>query len=62
MQGWRWTAFIHPDDVGKIVEKWRLSLATGEPFLQEARVLRADGEYRWMGDEITLDEVERIGI
>src|SRR5579859_7316942 len=46
--GWKWTAFIHPEDVEKIVEKWRTSLASGEPFLHEARVLRADGEYRWM--------------
>ena len=48
LQGWKWTAFIHPEDVEEIVEKWRASLASGEPFLHEARVLRADGEYRWM--------------
>ena len=46
--GWKWTAFIHPDDVEGIVEKWRASLASGEPFLNESRVLRADGQYRWM--------------
>jgi PAS domain S-box-containing protein len=48
LQGWKWTAFIHPDDVEGIVDKWRATLASGEPFLYEARVLRADGEYRWM--------------
>src|SRR5258706_2107296 len=48
LQGWKWTAFVHPEDVEGIVEKWRGSLASGEPFLHEARVLRADGEYRWM--------------
>src|SRR5580700_8091788 len=48
LQGWKWTAFIHPEDVEEIVEKWRASLASGEPFLHEARVLRTDGEYRWM--------------
>ena len=48
LQGWKWTAFIHPEDVEGIVERWRASLASGEPFLHEARVLRADGEYRWM--------------
>src|SRR5580700_6897220 len=48
LQGWKWTTFIHPEDVEGIVEKWRASLASGEPFLYEARVLRADGEYRWM--------------
>jgi PAS domain S-box-containing protein len=48
LQGWKWTAFIHPEDVEGIVQKWRASLASGEPFLHESRVLRADGEYRWM--------------
>src|SRR6266851_2801549 len=48
LQGWKWTAFIHTEDVEGILEKWRASLASGEPFLHESRVLRADGEYRWM--------------
>src|SRR5580704_1479055 len=48
LEGWNWTEFIHPEDVDGIVERWRASLASGEPFLYEARVLRADGEYRWM--------------
>jgi formate hydrogenlyase transcriptional activator len=48
LQGWKWTDWIHPEDVATIVEKWRASLASGEPFLHEARVRRADGEYRWM--------------
>ena len=48
VQGWKWTQCIHPDDVEGIVQKWRSALASGEPFLHEARVRRADGEYRWM--------------
>ena len=46
--GWRWTEYIHPQDVEGIVQKWRASLASGEPFLHETRVRRADGGYRWM--------------
>ncbi len=48
MVGWKWTAVIHPEDVEGMVNRWRASLASGEPFLHEARVRRADGEYRWM--------------
>jgi PAS domain S-box-containing protein len=48
VQGWKWTAVIHPEDAEGIVNKWRASLASGEPFLHEARVRRADGKYRWM--------------
>ena len=43
--GWK-TAF-HPADIAEHVEKWTASLATGKPFENEARVQRADGEYRW---------------
>src|SRR3954469_7841260 len=46
--GWKWTAAIHPEDVEAIVIRWRSSTSTGEPFLHEARVRRADGEYRWI--------------
>src|SRR5580658_7526066 len=46
--GWKWTNYIHPDDLDGIVQKWRASLASGEPFVHETRVRRADGDYRWM--------------
>jgi PAS fold len=31
-----------------LLEKWRESIATGNPFEAEARVRRADGQFRWM--------------
>jgi len=46
--GWNWTVYVHPEDVEGIVAKWRSCLATGEIFEYETRVLRANGEYRWM--------------
>ena len=47
IQGWKWTASIHPEDVEQFVEKWRASVESGELFEEESRVRRADGEYRW---------------
>jgi PAS domain S-box-containing protein len=47
IHGWRWTTVIHPEDVEGMVAKWRAALASGEPFEAEARVRRADGQYRW---------------
>jgi PAS domain S-box-containing protein len=38
---------IHPDDVDVLVAEWRRSLKSGEPLEVEARVRRADGQYRW---------------
>jgi formate hydrogenlyase transcriptional activator len=46
--GWKWKAFVHPEDVDAIVKKWRACLASGEVFEHECRVRRADGKYRWM--------------
>ena len=45
--GWGWTSKIHPEDVEAFVDRWRASVRSGEPFLAESRVRRADGEYRW---------------
>ena len=47
IQGWKWTASIHPEDVEQFVEKWRASVESGETFEAESRVRRADSEYRW---------------
>ncbi len=43
-----WQSAIHEDDLNRVVNKWRMSLATGEPLEYEVRFRRgADGEYRW---------------
>jgi len=46
--GWQWPNVIHPEDVVDVAGKWRSSVATGRPFEAEARLRRADGEYRLM--------------
>ena len=48
IEGWNWTARIHPDDLPGIVDKWRACVASGENFEHETRVQRGDGQYRWM--------------
>src|SRR5216683_1614184 len=48
LEGWKWTSAVHQDDVAALVARWRACLASGEPLEFEARVRRADGEYRWM--------------
>ena len=43
-----WQRAIHPEDLARHSEKWRISVATGQVFEDEARFHRAaDGEYRW---------------
>ena len=38
---------IHPDDLPRVLEKWRTDFAAGEASEDEIRLRRADGEYRW---------------
>lgn len=38
---------IHPEDIERYIKKWKASLASGEPFENEARGRGADGHYRW---------------
>jgi PAS domain S-box-containing protein len=44
-RGWGWMNAFHPDD--RATDEWRAALAAGEPFEKEARLRRADGQYRW---------------
>jgi len=43
-----WTDAVHPEDRQAYADKWRASLAAGEPFESESRFRRANGEYRWL--------------
>jgi PAS domain S-box-containing protein len=46
-QGWGWAEAIHPDDRKRLIEEWRLCLASGTPVDTEARIRRFDSSYRW---------------
>ena len=41
-------AGVHPDDLAGVKENYAHSLATGEPYVHKHRLLRHDGEYRWV--------------
>ena len=38
---------IHPEDLDRIERRMDASFASGEPFEEEMRFRRTDGEYRW---------------
>ena len=48
IQDWGWTTVTHPEDVDRFLRGWRSAMASGEPFEDETRVRRADGQYRWL--------------
>ncbi len=42
-----WKSITHPDDLELCDTKWVRSIQTGEPFENEHRFRRMDGEFRW---------------
>jgi PAS domain S-box-containing protein len=42
-----WMAAYHPDDIAKHQKKRVASLVSGEALINEVRLRRADGQYRW---------------
>jgi PAS domain S-box-containing protein len=45
-----WTSKVHPEDLDRLWQVFTESMRTHEPFRVEYRLLRADGEYRWILD------------
>jgi PAS domain S-box-containing protein len=45
--GWGWEVAVHPEDLAGVLDQRRAILAAGKPAEMEARMRRADGEYRW---------------
>ena len=44
---WVWPNTIHPDDAAMFIDGLTTALAGGKRFQSEARIRRADGQYRW---------------
>jgi PAS domain S-box-containing protein len=45
---WGRNVAVHPEDLARFMEEWWAALAEGKPLETEARLRRADGEYRWL--------------
>lgn len=57
-----WRHFVHPDDIDRSIERWAYSLRTGEPLVDEQRVRRHDGTYRWFRDSAVASRDEQGNI
>ncbi|HMD06155.1 MAG TPA: PAS domain-containing protein, partial [Candidatus Acidoferrum sp.] len=42
-----WNRMVHPDDIGRVLSKWRTLISEGKPREIESRLRRSDGTYRW---------------
>jgi PAS domain S-box-containing protein len=47
LDGDRWAAMVHPDDVDAAAKRWEQALSEGAPYEMEFRLRRHDGVFRW---------------
>jgi formate hydrogenlyase transcriptional activator len=47
LKNWATSDAVHPDDLPRVIDAWRRSVETGQPYEDEHRERRADGVYRW---------------
>lgn len=48
MLGTGWSKAVHPEDQATVVALWNTAVERNEPFYNEYRIRRLDGEWRWM--------------
>jgi PAS domain S-box-containing protein len=44
----QWLELVHPDDLARTLKIWNHSVETGEPYLNEFRLRRKDGMFRYL--------------
>ena len=47
LKNWATGNVVHPHDLPRVVDSWKHSIETGQPYDLELRQRRADGVYRW---------------
>jgi len=47
MEGWGWQSVHDPGELPRVLERWKVSLATREPFNMEFPLRGRDGQFRW---------------
>jgi formate hydrogenlyase transcriptional activator len=62
LKNWATSGVVHPDDLPRVIDVWRHSVETGEPYVLELRQRRADGVYRWFQSRALLARDAEGGI
>src|SRR5713226_795929 len=47
LKNWVTSDAVHPDDLSRVIDAWKRSIESGQPYVLELRQRRADGVYRW---------------
>ena len=59
--GFGWTDRVHPDDIERCLDTYTTCFEARRPFALEYRLLRHDGEYRWiLANGVPIESGERF--
>ena len=47
MEGWGWQSVHDPHELPRVLQRWKASIASGEPFEMEFPLRGRDGQFRW---------------
>jgi PAS domain S-box-containing protein len=47
LKNWATSDAVHPDDLPRVIDTWKRSIESGQPYVLELRQRRADGVHRW---------------
>jgi PAS domain S-box-containing protein len=47
LKNWATSDAVHPDDLPRLLDAWKHSVETGQPYAYDLRQRRVDGVYRW---------------
>ena len=47
LKNWGTSNVVHPEDLPRVIDAWKRSVETGQPYDLELRHRRADGVFRW---------------
>ncbi|WP_013320508.1 PAS domain S-box protein [Gloeothece verrucosa] len=53
IQGFGWSIHLHPDDAQPYLSAYEQAFNEQKPFRAQARIKRADGQYRWLDSRAT---------
>ncbi len=54
LEGTQWIKYIHPEDRDRVVASFRAACWEGKPWSADFRVVRADGDIRWLSSRGTV--------
>lgn len=60
--GKNWNAVVHPDDHEMVVESWLRAAQLGEDWTEQFRMLRPDGEIRWVRSHASVLPPDQYGV